>query len=62
MEQVAPSPLPPRPTRGLEMSEENNISNALAVTLHKVRARGSLHLHPLLPLMGTAAATTLGPG
>ena len=62
MEQGAPSLLPPRPTRGLEMLEENNISNALVVTLHKVRARGSLRLHPLLPLTGTTAAKTLSPG
>ena len=44
------------------MSEENSISNALVVTLHKVRARGSLRLHPLFPLAGTTAATTLGLG
>ena len=62
LEQVAPSPVPLRPTRGMEMSEENNINNTLAVALYKMWARGSVRLCPLLPLTGTTAATTLGPG
>ena len=52
MEQVAPSPLPPRPTRELKMSEENDISNALAVTTHKGVGEGVTPSAPSPPTDG----------
>ena len=44
-EQVAPSPLPPRPTQEQETSEEDSISSALAAMFHKTRVGRIFSLH-----------------
>ena len=59
LEQAAPPPHPPRPTKEQETPEESNISNIPVAMLHEVRVKGFSHPLPFLSPAVTAISIRL---